>query len=148
MGIEATIVTKNGTMIEFVFPLIWWLTNIALRFAVATGIVVLVFSVGLALMALRACRLGWRDPRPTTAAVCYGSVLFLPMVGTLGVCALLLFLAHDAGWTRGWLRVPILGWVDYELLWGFGLAVLPIAALTWALVHLRRALRDVRFATA
>lgn len=124
------------------------LTDIALPFAVATAIVVLVLSVGLALVALRACRLGWRDPRPTTAVVCYGSVLFLPMVGLLGLCALLLLLAYEAGWTRGWLRVPILGWVDYEVLWGFGLAVSPIVAFIWALVRLRRALRDVRFASA
>jgi membrane-associated protease RseP (regulator of RpoE activity) len=33
IGIEATIVTKNDTMIEFTFPLIWWLTNIALLVA-------------------------------------------------------------------------------------------------------------------
>jgi len=125
------------------------LTNITLRFAVATAIVVLLFSVGLALMALRACRLGWRDPRPTTAVVCYGSVVFLPMVGTLGVCALCMLLAYEAGWMRGWLLVPILGWVDYELLWWLGLSVLPIVAfIWWALVRLRRALRDVRFASA
>jgi len=124
------------------------LTNIALRFAIATGIVVLVFSTGLALMALRACRLGWRDPRPTTAVVCYASVLFLPMVGTLGVCALWMLLAHDAGLMRGGFPVPIFGWMDHAVLWGLGLSVLPIAAFTWGLARLRRALRDVRFASA
>jgi hypothetical protein len=124
------------------------LTSIALRFAVTTGVVVALFSVGLALAALRACRLGWRDPRPTTAVVCYGSVFFLPVVGMLGLCALLMLLAHEAGWTRGWFRLPIFGWAHYEVLWGFGLALLPIVAFIWALVRLRRALRDVRFASA
>ena len=131
----------HGTPLEI-------LTNIALLFTIATAIVVFGFSTGLALTALRACCLGWRDPRPTTAVVCYGSVLFLPMVGSLWVCALLLLLAYEAGWMRGWLRLPIFGWVDYEVLWGFGLAILPIVAFIWARVRLRRALRDVRFASA
>jgi hypothetical protein len=122
--------------------------QVAATFASVSAIAVLVPSIVMAVVALRACQFGRRDPRPTTAAVCYGSALFLPVVVALWIGIACLLLAEHAGWFGGLMHFPLAGWIDYGFFWALGLSVLPIAALTWALLRLRRALHDVRFASA
>jgi hypothetical protein len=110
--------------------------------------VAMVFLLCLALVALRACLAGWRDPRPVTAATCYGAALFLP--------ALVLFAAY--GWCMEYAApfwvfasdpvVRGLPLLTYEVLFEIIISLVPLAAFIWGIVRLRRALKDVRYANA
>ncbi|MBU0637431.1 MAG: hypothetical protein KKB50_01095 [Planctomycetes bacterium] len=130
----------------------YWVHEMVFSFGLTFVTIALALSllcfVGLALMALRACRLGQLDPRPTTVATCYASVLLL---GTMLLVTLCQWAAHVVSYLhlfpgsvyiRGWGPLP------HQVIFGMVISLLPLAALIWGLVRLRRALTDVRYASA
>ena len=102
----------------------------------------------LSAVVLRAAHVGRCGIRPTAVTVCYASVLFLPTCLFLSTCLWVTSLAMDAGWFHWSHRTD--DWGATACYWGFHIlnAAPPIAAFTWAMIRLRRALKDVRFAVS
>jgi len=93
-----------------------------------------------------ACQLGWRDPRATTTAICYGSVLFLMAIVTLPIAICAAFAAHEYGlldfveelrWTPRWAGdalscVLVAGPPSIALLWAVARQIRACRAARWA----------------
>jgi hypothetical protein len=108
----------------------------------------LVSRLGNAVLALLACRFGWRDPRPTTIVTCYGGSFFMPLLLVLPLsfwCGMAIdaLLAREA-FLR--LRSPYDYCVDFLLL--FLLVGPGVCALMWGISRFIGALRAARHASA
>jgi uncharacterized integral membrane protein len=108
----------------------------------------LVCRLGGAVLALLACRFGWRDPRPTTIVTCYGGSFFMPLLLVLPLAVWIgLALAALFGY-EAYLRLPhpYDYCIDLVLLLP---SISPVVfGLVWGVWRFGGAVRAVRHASA